>query len=102
MDVTILTGHRTEEVQNRVYSSGLSKVKYPNSKHNQLPSLAIDAAPYPIQWKDLDRFYMFAGYVKAIADSRGIKIRCGADWDGDFQTNDQNFNDLVHFELVLD
>jgi hypothetical protein len=30
----------------------------------------------------------------------GIESRMGADWDGDFDTKDQTFHDLPHFELV--
>ena len=52
-------------------------MQYPNSKHNKLPSKAVDVAPYPIDWNDPDRFYHFAGYVRGIAEGMGIKIRWG-------------------------
>jgi hypothetical protein len=29
----------------------------------------------------------------------GIKIRWGGDWDMDTETKDNNFDDLVHFEI---
>jgi len=45
---------------------------------------------------------LFAGFIKGVAASMGIKLRIGADWDGDFDTNDQNFHDIVHFEIKLD
>ena len=73
---------------------------YPNSKHNKLPSKAVDVAPYPIDWNDPDRFYHFAGYVRGIAEGMGIKIRWGGDWNGNFDLKDQNFYDLPHFELL--
>jgi len=60
----------------------------------------VDVLPYPIDWKDTKRMYMFVGFVRGIATSMNIKIRCGADWDGDTQVKDQNFNDLSHFELI--
>lgn len=69
------------------------------SNHNFLPSKAIDIAPYPINWRDINRMYYFAGFVKGIAQKMGIKIRWGGDWDGDTDLNDQTFNDLVHFEV---
>ena len=100
-DCTILQGHRGEDEQNEYFRTGRSKLQYPNSKHNQLPSLAVDVAPYPIDWSDTDRFYFFAGYVKGIADRMGISIRWGGDWDGDTQVRDQTFMDLPHFELRL-
>ena len=100
-DCSILCGERPEEDQNEAYSSGRSTVQYPNSKHNTSPSLAVDVAPYPIDWDDLGRFYMFAGYVMRIAEDMNIKIRYGGDWDGDKHTTDHKFKDLPHWELVL-
>ncbi|AUR81706.1 hedgehog signaling/DD-peptidase zinc-binding domain protein [Vibrio phage 1.089.O._10N.261.51.F9] len=99
-DVSIICGHRTEAEQNAAVAKGASKTKYPNSKHNSLPSLGIDAALYPIDWEDVGRHYMFVGIVRERARQLGIPIRCGADWDSDFATNDQTFNDLVHFEYA--
>jgi len=100
-DVSIICGHRTEEEQNQAIKDGASKTPYPKSKHNQMPSIGIDAALYPIKWEDVGRHYMFVGIVRERARQLGINIRCGADWDSDFATNDQTFHDLVHFELVL-
>ena len=98
-DVSILCGHRTEAEQTAAVNSGNSKTHYPNSKHNSMPSLGIDAALYPIDWDDSGRHYMFVGMVKQKAKDLGINIRCGADWDSDNNTDDQTFNDLVHYEL---
>ncbi len=56
--------------------------------------------PYPIDWKDLDRFYQLVGFVKGIASQMNIKIKCGADWDGDNEFKDQSFHDLPHYELL--
>lgn len=99
-DCSILCGGRSKEDQNKAYSENRSKVKYPDSKHNSLPSKAVDVAPYPIDWNDLGRFYMFAGYVLRVAEELGIKVRYGGDWDGDSRTADQSFNDLPHWEIV--
>ena len=100
-NISIICGHRTEEEQNAAVASGNSKTPYPKSKHNTSPSIAVDAALYPIDWKDNGRHYMFVGMVKQKAKDLGINIRCGADWDSDNETSDQTFNDLVHFELVI-
>lgn len=99
-DCIIIRGHRGEEEQDKAFRDGFSKLKYPNSKHNGIPSMAVDVATYPIRWDDTLGMYIFAGFVKGIATEMGIKIRIGADWDGDFRTNDQKLNDLVHFELI--
>lgn len=100
MECSILTGHRTREEQEQAYTAKLSKAKFGQSPHNFKPSLAVDAAPYPIDWKNTDRFYEFAQVVLQTAEEQGIDIRWGGDWDGDGDTKDQTFNDLVHFELA--
>lgn len=99
-DCSVLCGTRSEADQNKAYDEGRSKLKFPQSKHNGLPSKAVDVAPYPINWKDLGAFYMFAGYVMRTAEQMGYKVRFGGDWDGDKKTKDQSFNDLPHFEIV--
>ena len=104
-DNSIICGHRTEEKQNAAYKKGYSKLKYPKSKHNKLPSMAVDAIPFPISWDDHDRMRYFAGVVKGIAwmlRERGEishDIRWGGDWDMDTDLADNRFQDLVHFEL---
>lgn len=99
-DCTILEGYRPKEKQDAAFHAGTSKVQWPNSKHNKTPSQAVDVAPYPVDWTDLDRFRRFAWFVKGVASQMGIDIRMGADWDGDNEIKDQNFHDLPHFELV--
>ena len=103
-DCKILIGHRTEEEQNQAFRLKKSKLQYPYSKHNFIPSNAVDVIPYfenppHIRWHDIKKFYHFGGFVQAIADTMDIKIRWGGNWDSDDELHDQSFNDLVHFEL---
>lgn len=98
-DFTILQGVRGEQEQNKLYEEGRTKVKFPNSKHNITPSMAIDIAPYPIDWNNADRFHKLAKVVFEAAEELGLNIRWGGDWDKDGDTTDQTFNDLPHFEL---
>ena len=98
-DCTILQGHRGKEEQDEYFRTGKSKVEYPNSKHNSVPSMAIDVVPYPIDWNDWNRFYHFAGFVQGVAANMNINIRSGLDWDGDFDLKEQTFMDAPHFEL---
>jgi len=98
-DCSVLEGHRSEARQRELYAAGKSKVSWPHSKHNKNPSMAGDVAPYPIDWEDEGRFYYFAGFVLARAASMGISIRWGGDWNRNRHMDDQDFNDLVHFEL---
>ena len=105
-DCKVLTGHRSKVAQTTAFNAGASKVQWPNSKHNSVPSRGIDVAPYPIPEQfgansrnEYEKFKYFAFYVMGVADAMGIRLRWGGDWDGDFDTEDQTFNDLLHFEL---
>lgn len=103
-DCKIICGERNKEDQDKAVAEGKSKTPYPTSKHNRIPSLAVDVAPYPIDWseKELRRFYHFGGFVLATAKRMGINIRWGGDWNGNMDFKDQNFNDLPHFELIIE
>jgi len=100
-DCSILEGHRGQELQDKYFNEGKSKIKWPNGKHNKIPSEAVDVAPYPIDWNDSNRFFFLAGLVKGIASQMGHKIRWGRNWDSDNDFNDQTFNDSPHFEIII-
>ena len=100
IDFKVICGERNKQEQDIAFENGLSKQKWPNSKHNVLPfSTAIDLAPYPINWNDRNRFIFLAGCIMAIAHTMGIKMRWGGDWNSDGMFND-SFVDMPHFELV--
>lgn len=105
VDCTVVWGFRGERVQDNLFDEGKSQKKWPDSKHNELPSIAIDVAPYipgkGAVWEARQCYY-FAGYVMAVAKRLRIKIRCGADWNSDFDVNDQNFRDVCHFEIIME
>jgi len=65
-----------------------------------MPSLAVDAAPYPIDWNDRDRWMRFSGFVLGVARAYGVTLRWGGDWDRDWDVADNRFNDWPHFEIV--
>ena len=90
-DFTVLCGHRNEIEQNKVYESGNSEVRWPRSKHNSHPSMAVDIAPYPIDWNDTERFARLAGVMDAIAFKYGVKLK----WGGDFES----LKDMPHFQI---
>ncbi len=96
MDITIIEGVRSKERQAELLEKGATKVKY--SKH--MEGKAVDVAPYPIEWKDRDRFHYMGGMVRGVAQEMGVKVRWGGDWDSDGDVKDNNFDDLVHIELV--
>ena len=105
IDCSVICGHRGKEEQNEAFDKKASKVRYPDSKHNSFPSMAVDVYPYPFDWDNPDsltnlkKLYFFGGIVKGIAWELGIKVRWGGDWDSDNDLEDQNFNDLVHWEV---
>ena len=82
-DFSVLCGRRTHSEQFALFKQGREQrgeswVKVGNvvtncdgvnkeSKHNWYPSIAVDVAPYPIDWNDLYRFYRLAGVVGQIA-----------------------------------
>jgi peptidoglycan LD-endopeptidase CwlK len=101
-DCFILCGSRPKGEQDAAFQAGHSQVRWPNSKHNVMPSKAVDVIAYPIDWDDRERQTYFAGHVKGIAAVMNIKIRWGGDWDRDTEVRDNKFDDLVHFELVED
>jgi len=99
-DFSVLSGYRNANEQNEIFRKGYSKKQYPDSKHNSSPSIAVDVAPYPINWKDTRRFDILAGYIMMCAESREINLRWGGDWDMDKDVLDQTFNDIGHMELL--
>ena len=100
-DCSVLEGHRGEELQNKYFDEGKSKVKFPKGRHNANPSNAVDVVPYPVDWDDRERFHLFAGFVLGIASQMGISIRWGGDWNQNFEVDDNKFDDFPHFELTL-
>ena len=96
-DFSVICGHRGEKEQNDAYSKGNSKLKWPNSKHNSMPSLAVDIVPYPLDWKNISSFKALALQVKKVWDKIPEAEREGFDlsWGGDWKT----FKDYPHYEL---
>lgn len=115
-DFTLIHGHRGEELQNELFAQGLTKLRFPESKHNRTDeqgepeSWAFDYAPWfpeepHIRW-DHDRdFILLAGKIMGIAEPillpRGFTLRYGGDWNRDGSMYNQTFMDLGHLELVL-
>jgi peptidoglycan L-alanyl-D-glutamate endopeptidase CwlK len=105
-DCTILEGHRNEADQEKAVADGKSKLHWPHGKHNANPSMAVDVAPYPVNFTDTKRLYYFGGWVQGVAQrlkdegKMTYSIRWGGDWNGNKDLDDQTFFDLVHFELI--
>lgn len=90
----VVCGHRGQAEQNAAFAKGTSKLKWPKSKHNALPSKAVDLAPIVngvIPWNDLEAFKGLGKLVKQKAKELGIAIEWGGDWT--------RFKDYPHFQL---
>jgi len=90
-DFSVICGHRGKAAQDKAYAEKKSKVKWPNSKHNKTPSLAMDCTPYPVNWNDIPSFHTMARHMKDAARKVGVNIK----WGGDFTS----FFDGPHFEI---
>jgi len=111
MDHKVLEGYRNQTSQNDAFARGASTLKWPQSKHNHLPSLAVDVVPFPILWNDSDKnvkdkylreMVRFATIVQMVAKFKfGVTVRWGGDWDRDWSIMDNVFNDYPHLELIL-
>jgi len=103
-DISLVSGHRDVIEQNSLFEAGASTKRWPDSKHNKNPSLAVDLQPYPYPQAE-EKLWGALGYIAgrafAIAQDMCITIRWGGDWDSDGDLTDQNFDDLFHIELVL-
>lgn len=103
VDCSILEGYRGEQEQNEAYEKGNSQVKFPNSKHNSYPSMAVDAVPFPIDWNDKTRLTYFSGIVigisRVVLVGTGYEMISGIDWDNDLNIREHSFLDYPHFEL---
>ena len=100
VDCSVLEGHRDERRQEQLFSEGKTKVHYPMGRHNSKPSRAVDVVPYPVDWKDRERFHLFSGFVLGVASGMGITLRWGGDWNMNFEVDDNKFDDFPHFELI--
>ncbi len=88
--ILVICGHRNQKDQDAAFAAKASKLKWPHSRHNSIPSEAVDLAPLPLNWQDKKSFTALAKLVKAAADKLGIEIEYGGDWA---------WPDLDHFQL---
>jgi len=111
-DHSIICGHRGEAKQTEAFNAKKSKTPWPKSKHNLIPSRAIDFLPYPFHgYPNLDdgikqytkltaQYYAISAAYVVAGRSLGIDVRGGFDWDGDGIFTDQSFDDIGHIELI--
>ena len=94
-DFTVVCGHRDEEAQEKAFREGTSKAHFGESRHNSIPSMAVDIAPYAtgkIRWGDTESFLLLATYMFRTAQQMGWPI----EWGGHFKS----WSDMPHWELT--
>jgi peptidoglycan L-alanyl-D-glutamate endopeptidase CwlK len=109
-DVSVSQGHRGEAEQRLAFRQGQSRCDWPDSKHNSLPSLAVDILPYNQTFRgvptykdewDILQFSFLGGIVLSLSWQLGISVRWGYDWNqNNYIVRDQKLNDGPHFELT--
>jgi peptidoglycan L-alanyl-D-glutamate endopeptidase CwlK len=87
VDMVVIEGVRSRERQKQLVAKGASKTL--NSRH--ITGHAVDIAPWPIDWDDLERFEIMADAMKQAADELGVDVEWGGDW--------RTFYDGPHFQL---
>lgn len=91
-DFSVICGHRNEVDQMNAFLSGNSQVRWPDSKHNAVPSRAVDIIPYPGGFESkMIEWWKMATHVFAAANKVNVEIEWGGHW--------RNFKDYPHFQL---
>lgn len=101
--IQCICGSRNKVEQDKAFQNGMSKLKYPKSKHNvgkeagRELSDAGDFVPDPdrnpatIDWGDIKSFELMCITFEQKADELGINIRLGRDF---------KFKDFPHIERL--
>jgi peptidoglycan L-alanyl-D-glutamate endopeptidase CwlK len=99
-DLTVICGHRTQAAQDRAWAENKSQKRWPNSKHNSLPSMAVDVAPYrygQVSWERPD-YHDIAPIVQdewARMEREGLAEGYRLTWGGDWRT----LRDFLHWQI---
>ncbi|MCZ6775255.1 MAG: M15 family peptidase [Ignavibacteria bacterium] len=100
-NISITCGHRSDEDQDQAFEDGTTTKQAGESDHNVLPSLAVDAIPFPTtqeDWENREYWVEWSSWIKGLGSGMGMIIRSGFDWDNDYDLDDQSFFDGPHFE----
>lgn len=102
-DFLVLEGVRTPQRQRELYNQGRTtpgKIVTWTLKSKHIDGLAVDLAPYPLDWNNLKAFDAIAEAMFKASKELNIPIRWGADWDQDGKPRERGETDSPHFELA--
>lgn len=99
-DFSVVWGFRDMEAQNKAFSEGSSRNRWPTSKHNASPAIAFDIVPYPSGYASAyEEFYAMATYILAAAAAQGVHLRWGGHWIN-YTGKGHYDRDWAHFEII--
>lgn len=111
IDVGVAEGHRPKSRQNKLYEQSRTKLHWPDSEHNSMPSDAVDLVVYVKGLGYIDektapeKYRQYYGYLAGLLETycyeNNLHFRWGGSWSGSMNFNEatQTFDDLVHFEI---
>jgi peptidoglycan L-alanyl-D-glutamate endopeptidase CwlK len=118
VDFRVIEGVRTPARQKKLYAQGRTapgpKVTWTLNSNHFIKSAtgfghAVDLLPAPYDWELVDpkatpemddNFALVAAAMYQAAAELNIRIRWGANWDGDTKWREKGETDNPHFELV--
>lgn len=102
IDFMVIEGLRTIGRQRELYAQGRDtdgKIVTWTMKSKHIEGKAVDLAPYPLDWDDLDKFDKIRKAMMQAAQEQGVNLRWGADWDQDGKYREKGEYDSPHFEI---
>lgn len=90
MASVVICGHRGKVDQDKAFVDKRSNLMWPFSRHNSVPSEAVDVCPAPINWEDVAAFEALAVIIRAESIRLGVELTWGGEWKS---------RDLPHWEL---
>lgn len=100
-DFTVTSGHRGQAEQDALFEAGRSKLRYPASRHNAMPSLAVDAVPYipgvgpTWEWEHIEPL---AAHIKIVWQRLQLEERTSGNYDMSWG-GDWRWRDGAHYQL---
>ncbi len=83
VDIAVLCGYRDKAGQDAAVLKKTSKTPWPKSKHNRMPSDAVDVAVFPVNYNDktyAGKMAVLHAFICGVAARIGVEL-FNIDWD---------------------
>jgi peptidoglycan LD-endopeptidase CwlK len=99
--IAYMGGKRTAEEQNQLFKDGYSQCDgYEKlSKHQSGDAIDLNVFVGSKMVDNKEMLCVVAGVMFACASELNVSIRWGLDWNSDGNIQDNQFNDMYHFEI---